>query len=118
MEVELVRVPAPGDTARRELTVASQVLAERRLLAITAARVSPSPYIKNEQGERPSDPDRRKAWDRGVAQIESYRQLCGVRDPSRAFGREARKGAERGRQLQAQRRLLAQGIGRSMGIGR
>lgn len=37
--------------------------------------------------------------DRGVAGVERYRQEHGVKDSSRAFGREAKRGAERARQL-------------------
>ena len=67
----------------------TQVLAERRQLAITAARITPPAYITKELGERPSDPAKREAWDRGVAQIEGYRQENGITDPSQAFGSEA-----------------------------
>lgn len=56
LEVELADMPAVGDAARREFTVADQVLAQRRELAIIAARISPPAYVKNELGERPSDP--------------------------------------------------------------
>jgi hypothetical protein len=85
----------PSGSARRELAVADRVLAERRELAITAARIAPAAYITKELGERPSDPAKRQAWDRGVAQIERYRQEHGVRDPNKAFGREGKRGAER-----------------------
>ena len=69
------------------------MLAQRRQLAITAARVSPPPYISKELRERPSDPAKRKAWDRGVEGIERYRQQHGVKDLGRAFGREAERGS-------------------------
>jgi conjugative relaxase-like TrwC/TraI family protein len=123
--------PAPGQGARHELAVADQVLSERRQLAITAARLSPPTYIKTELGERPSDPTRCKAWDRGVEQIERYRQQHGVTDRARPFGPEAKRGAERARQESARRRLSqvqrglggklasrARSLGRSSGIGR
>ncbi|HEX3240305.1 MAG TPA: AAA family ATPase [Solirubrobacterales bacterium] len=122
---------APGQSARHELAIADQVLAERRQLAIAAARLSPPPYIKAELGERPSDPTKRKAWDRGVEQIERYRQEHGVTDQARPFGPEAKRGAERARQESARRRLRqaqrglgdklaarARNVGRSIGIGR
>jgi conjugative relaxase-like TrwC/TraI family protein len=115
LEAELREMPVSGDSARREFAVADQVLAECRQLAMAAARVAPPAYVRNELGERPSDPAKRKAWDRGVAQIESYRQQHGVKDPNRALGREARKAAERARQREVQRRLLdAQ---RALGLG-
>jgi hypothetical protein len=104
-----------GDVARRELAVADQVLAQRRELTIIAARISPPTYFKAELGERPSDPAKRKAWDRGVSQIERYRQEHGVTDPNRAHGREAKRGAERARQEAARRRL--QEAQRALGLG-
>jgi conjugative relaxase-like TrwC/TraI family protein len=132
LEAEAREMPVAGQTARRELAVADQVLAQRRELAILAARVSPSAYVKNELGERPSDPAKRKAWDRGVALIESYRHQNGIKDPNRAFGREVKRGAERARQQAATRRLQeiqrvlglgqhaarARQLGRGLGIGR
>jgi len=55
-----------GDAARRERQVARQVLAERAEPAILAARLSPPSCIVAELGERPSDPVKAKAWDKGV----------------------------------------------------
>lgn len=40
-----------------------------------------------------------------IAQIEGYRQEHGINDPSKAFGRDAERGAERARKLAALRRL-------------
>ncbi len=131
-EAELRETPAPGDSARREFAVADRVLAERRQLAITAARINPPDYIRNELGERPSDPVKRHAWDRGVSQIETYRQRHGIKDQAKPFGPESKRGDERARQQQAMRRLQqvqkalglgqhtarARAIGRGMGIGR
>jgi hypothetical protein len=97
-------MPAVVD-ASRELAVADQVLAQRRELAIIAARISPPAYIKAELGERPSDSAKRKAWGCGVSQIERYRQAHGVTDPSRALGRDAKRGAERARQQAMRRRI-------------
>jgi conjugative relaxase-like TrwC/TraI family protein len=115
LEVELADMPAVGDTARRELAVADQVLAQRRELAIIAARISPPAYVKNELGERPSDPTRRKAWDRGVSQIEHYRQHHGIKDSNKALGREAKRGAERARQEATRRRI--RDAQRALGLG-
>jgi hypothetical protein len=53
--------------------------------------------------------------DRGVSQIERYRQENGIKDPNKAFGREAKPGAERVRQQAAQRRLLE--TQRALGLG-
>jgi conjugative relaxase-like TrwC/TraI family protein len=132
LEGEAREMSGSGQSARQELAVADQVLAQRRQLAITAARVAPPPYISKELGERPSDPTKRKAWDHGVEGIERYRQEHGINDLGRAFGREAKRGAERARQESARRRLKetqrilglgqhaarARDLGRGMGIGR
>ncbi len=115
LEAEMAGMPNPGHAARHEFAVADRVLAERRQLAITAARISSPPYIKNELGERPSDPTKRQAWDRGVAQIEGYRQRHGVKDPNRVFGPEFKQGAERARQQQALQQL--QQTQRALGLG-
>ncbi len=95
LEAEARELPVPSGSARRELAVADRVLAERRKLAVTAARISPPPYITKELGERPADPNKRWHWDRGVADIEHYRQRNGVKDRSRAFGPESKGSAER-----------------------
>jgi hypothetical protein len=105
LEAERAETGPPGEGARRELAVADRVLAERRELAVTAARIAPPPYIKRELGERPREPTRQRAWDRGVREIEGYRQRHGVKDQHRAFGRKAERGAERARQEAARRRL-------------
>jgi conjugative relaxase-like TrwC/TraI family protein len=107
--------PVTGDAARRELAVADRVLAQRRELAIIAARISPPAYVRAELGERPSDPAKRKVWDRGVSQIERYRQDHGISDPTKALGREAKRGAERARQQATMRRL--QEVQRALGLG-
>jgi hypothetical protein len=115
LEAELADMPAVGDASRREMAVADQVLAQRRELAIIAARIFPPAYIKAELGERPSDPAKRKAWDRGVSQIEHYRQEHGIKDPSKALGREAKRGAERARQEATWRRIRE--AQRALGLG-
>jgi conjugative relaxase-like TrwC/TraI family protein len=106
MEAEARVLPILSGTARQELAVADRVLAERRELAITAARIAPPAYVRKELGERPSDPAKRSAWDRGVSEIETYRQRYGVKDRDRAFGPQSRHAAERSRQEQARRQLL------------
>jgi hypothetical protein len=105
LEAEARELAPAGDAARRELAIAEQVLWQRRELAVIAARISPPAYVKAELGERPGDPTKQKAWDRGLSEIERYRQEHGVTDPSKALGREATRGIERGRQERARRRL-------------
>jgi len=128
LEAQVRAFPAPSGSARREFAVADRVLAERRELAIAAAHISPPPYIKTELGERPRDPSKREAWNRGVEEIETYRQRHGVNDPNRALGRERdrEKARETLRRVQEAQRALGLGshasrerdLGRSLGIGR
>jgi hypothetical protein len=122
----------PGDSARSEREVAERLLAERVEQALAAARIKPPKYVTKELGERPSEPVKAKAWDRGVRGIESYRQEHGVADKKNALGKEARGTSQRAvreqalrRMREAQRRLgrgqqLAQSrdTGRGLGIGR
>lgn len=60
LEAEL-RELSSGDAARQELIEVDRVLAERRDLAITAARIAAPTYITAELGERPNDPAKRGA---------------------------------------------------------
>ena len=132
LEAKLSEMPVPGDSACRELAVAERVLTERCKLALTAARIAPPPYITKELGERPTDPGKREAWERGVAEVETYRQQYGVKDPNRALGRERERAHERQlqretlRRIRETQRVLGLGqhasrqrdLGRSLGIGR
>jgi hypothetical protein len=104
LEAEM-RELSSGDAARRELIEVDRVLAKRRELAITAARIAPPTYITAELGERPSNPTKRMAWDRSVASIERYRQEHGVVDRNRALGAEPQQRVERARREAELRRL-------------
>ena len=86
LRAELREMPTVSHEARAELANADLVLAERRQAAITAAKLSPPAYITAELGERPSDPERRSSWDKGVSEIERFRQRHGVKDPEHALG--------------------------------
>jgi hypothetical protein len=81
----------PRDLARREVAAIDAVLASRRQLALTAARISPPAYLIKELGERPKEPELRWDWDRGVETIEGYRQEHGIRDKEHAFGKSEPK---------------------------
>ena len=80
-------------------------------------------------GERPADPKKAAAWDRGVSEIESYRTRNGVEDRDNALGptpherhaqheqRQARQALERTqRQLQLQRQRQ-RSVERSVDLG-
>jgi len=115
-------------SARRELEIADPVLAEHREVMIAAAHLALPLCVKRELGERPSDPTKRKAWERGVEEIETYRQRHGVSDPQTALGRERDRERQREalRRIQDAQRALGLGqqasrerdLGRSLGIGR
>ena len=98
LEIELAKgrqmEPPPASTSRQYETV-ERVLAERREQVVTAARIAPPDYITGELGERPIDPEKRRAWDRGVEGIERYRLEHGITDKDNALGREPERGAER-----------------------
>ena len=128
LEAELRRMPPVEHTARRELVATEQILDERLRLALVATHLAPPVYIKKELGERPLDRAKQKAWDRGVVEIETYRQRYGVKDPNRALGREREQASQRAalRRLHETQRVLGLGrhtsrerdTGRSLGIGR
>jgi ATP-dependent exoDNAse (exonuclease V) alpha subunit len=103
---KLERMEPPGAVARREREIADQVLAKRTEQALLAARLSPSPYIVRELGERPTDPAKAKTWDSGVKEIESYRLEHGVKDRTHALGREPQGASRSAAREAAQRRLL------------
>ena len=82
----------------KEFAVADRVLAERRELTIVAARIFPPDYIKSELGERPSDPAKQKAWDRGVSQIERFAKSTASRTRTEPLDRRRNEGlSEHGR---------------------
>ena len=123
----------PGDEARRKREIARQVLAERSKPTVLASQLAPPSYIVKELGERPTDPEKAKAWDRGVRDIETFRHKHGIEDKSSALGR-GREYDQDGRALaqtrlrETQRRLERQqqldrsmqrshDLGRDMGLG-
>jgi hypothetical protein len=95
----------PGDEARRERKIARQVLAERAEPSILAARLAPPSYVVKELGERPRDPEKAKAWDRGVRDIESYRSEHGIKDKDSALGHWREGGQDRSAHDRAQDRV-------------
>jgi hypothetical protein len=104
---------APASTeARREHEIVGQHLAEREEKMLFAARLAPPAYVVNELGERPDEPGKGRAWDRGVSEIESYRNDRGVTDKESALGKRPEDEFERAlhdlaqdRVRMAQRRL-------------
>jgi len=70
-----------------------------------------------------------RAWDRGVREIETYRQQHGIKDPERALGREHEREIEQRetlRRIHESQRDLGMGrhashardLGLGLGIGR
>jgi hypothetical protein len=102
---KLGQMEPPSSVARREREIADQLLATRSAQALTAARIEPPSYIVKEVGERPADPTRARAWDRGVQEIEGYRLEYGVKDARTAFGGEPQDAVARAVREAARRRL-------------
>ena len=71
LEAEARDLPT-GDAARRELAVADQVLAQRRELAIIAARISPPAYVKafGREVQRGAERARQQAATRLLQEIQ------------------------------------------------
>jgi conjugative relaxase-like TrwC/TraI family protein len=126
------RIEPANLAPRREAAVIDHLLAARRELAVTAARIAPPQYIRAELGERPADPAKRHSWERGVDAIERHRQEHGISDRRHAFGAPSRDAHERAHQEETRLRLLRQvqrdlgrevastrgrDMGRGMGIG-
>ncbi len=105
MEGALREMPEPGRAAGEELAVVEEVLAGRRQLAVTAARLAPPDYIRAELGERPADPAKAKSWERGLGLIEDYRQEHGITDRHNALGAEPQDGFERAARERRENRL-------------
>ncbi len=103
LHAQLREMPPVRHDARAELAHVDLVLSERRRLAITAAQLAPPDYIVRELGERPSDPELRNVWDKGVSEIEGYRQEHGIKDPQHALGREGDRGHDWSREQIRQR---------------
>ena len=114
-----------GNEARRERQLARQVLIERSEPAVLASQLAPPSYVVKELGERPADPEKAKAWDKGVRNIETFRHTYGVKDADNALGggREGSRDMDRSRaesRLQETQRRLErqQQLDRSMQRGR
>lgn len=99
------RCGPPSEEARRERQIARQVLAERAEPAVLAARLAPPSYVVKELGERPADPEKAKAWDKGVRAIESYRKEHGIKDKGSALGHWREGGQDRSAHDRAQDRV-------------
>jgi conjugative relaxase-like TrwC/TraI family protein len=97
LEAKQQALPAIEHGARAQVAVIDDLLAERERVALAAARVSAPGYITRELGERPIEPAGQHAWDRGVREIEGYRQRNGIGDRDTALGLEPK---DRAAQLQ------------------
>ena len=105
LRAERAELPPVEHRARAEVAVIDHLLAERERVAFTAARISPPDYITAELGERPSNPQKREAWDRAVRGIEGYRQRHGIGDRDNALGLQPKSGTDRASWQVEQRRL-------------
>ena len=76
-----------------ELAIVNQILAERRELAVTAARLSPPPTSQRSWGNAQRSGEAEDLGS-GVEAIEVYRQEHRVTDPVRALGAEPTGGIE------------------------
>jgi conjugative relaxase-like TrwC/TraI family protein len=102
---------------------AHDLAAEQLRLRVAAARVSPPRYIVAELGERPTDPAKRRTWDRTVAGIESFRQEHRIEDRDTALGRDsgdrlARRRVEREIERSQRQLGLEQMRSRDVGVER
>jgi conjugative relaxase-like TrwC/TraI family protein len=106
LEGELGSAPPVGHAARAEEVAVGHLIEERMKARRAVVRLDPPPYVLAELGHRPEDPGERRAWDRGVVEIEGWRSEHGIRDRDNALGAPARPGHE-SREIRDQRRLLA-----------
>jgi conjugative relaxase-like TrwC/TraI family protein len=105
IEAVLEGAPALRHEARAEQAAVEHLVEERMKARLAAMRLDPPPYVLAELGRRPEDPGERRAWDRGVVQIEGWRAEHGIRDRDNALG--APTGSEHeDRRLRDQRRIL------------
>ena len=102
---KLAELAPPGTEVRREHEIVGQVLVEREEKILLAARLSPPAYVVKELGERPDEPGKARAWDRGVREIESYRNERGVTDKDSALGKRPEDQFERALHDRAQDRV-------------
>ncbi len=87
--------PAPSGAAKAELAMVESILAEHRRLVIAADRISAPAYITETLGEKPQEPRKLAAWERGVEQIERHRQAHGIADRSSTLGAQPPSGLKR-----------------------
>ncbi|HEU4904779.1 MAG TPA: hypothetical protein VFT19_01525 [Solirubrobacterales bacterium] len=104
-KARLSELAPPSPAVRREHEIARQVLAEREEKMLLAARLSPPAYVVKELGERPAEPEKARAWDRGVREIESYRNERSVTDKDSALGPRPEDRFERTSYEHAQNRI-------------
>jgi len=102
---ELAKIPEPTTVAREELQALERVLGQRLDRVLTAARISPPPYIAKELGARPADPAKAAAWDSGARGIEGYRHKYGVTDRKSALGKDVKEIGQRAARRTAERRV-------------
>lgn len=117
-----VSAPPAESGVKVELAMVESVLTDRRRLVIAADRFAPPAYITNALGEKPQEPRKLAAWERGIRQIERHRQTHGITDRRNALGHnptEPRQRAEWARQRDQLRALQRQiGVGHELSLDR
>lgn len=100
--------PQPLTAAERlELGLIEERMTQLRRRDIALERLDPSPMVREELGERPSDPIRAAAWNEGVDAIYSYRQHHNVRSHEAGpLGPEPSGGRSQPAWQETQRRLV------------
>lgn len=101
--VERAEAPPAGHTARAQVAAIDHLLAERLKARLAAVRVDPPAYLTAELGERPVDPRERRAWEKGILEIERFRAQHAIRDKDNALGRDLREGGHRGHERPSDR---------------
>ena len=101
----LRQLPTPELLPRATEPLVEAELAERCRLALAAARICPPTYVREAIGPRPEKPRERARWERGLTEIERYRQAHGITDSKEALGAEPGSGFEQAAYERARNRL-------------
>jgi conjugative relaxase-like TrwC/TraI family protein len=104
-EIDASKVPRLEPEERLEAALIRERLNDLARREVAAERLSPTQFVRETLGERPTDARRLSAWNDGVREIYVYRQRHGVTDPKRALGAEPREPEARADFARAQQAL-------------